>query len=120
MKIKIFLSTFFFQKFFSNFFLKKIFQKNIFQKNYFFKKFFFKNWTLSLLYPYGALTSCKKLEKSLERSLKYLKTDGRTTDGRTDYGRTDMGDYIGPSRVNPGSKKGFGGLEDNVWRILDI
>ena len=57
-------------------------------------RFFFKNRALSLLYPYGALTSCKKLEKSLERSLRYLKTDGRT----------DMGDYIGPSRVNPGSK----------------
>ena len=47
-------------------------------------RFFFKNRALSLLYPYGALTSCKKLEKSLERSLRYLKTDGRTKDGRTD------------------------------------
>ena len=27
--------------------------------------FFFKNRALSLLYPYGALTLCKKLEKSL-------------------------------------------------------
>ena len=62
-------------------------------------RFFFKNRALSLLYPYGALTSCKKLEKSLERSLRYLKTDGRTNGPRT-----DMGDYIGPSRVNPGSK----------------
>ena len=60
---------------------------------------FFKNRALSLLYPYGALTSCKKLEKFLERSLRYSKTDGRM-----DNRRTDMGDYIGPPRVNPGSK----------------
>ena len=46
-------------------------------------RFFFKNRALSLLYPYGALTSCKKLEKSLERSLRYLKTDYGRTDGRT-------------------------------------
>ena len=48
---------------------------------------FFKNRALSLLYPYGALTSCKKLEKTNERSLRYLKTDTRThrrTDGRKD------------------------------------
>ena len=42
---------------------------------------FLKNRALSLLYPYGALTSSKKLEKSLERSLRYLKTGhGLTTD----------------------------------------
>ena len=65
-------------------------------------RFFFKNRALSLLYPYGALTSCKKLEKSLERSLRYLKTDGlRTT--TTDYGRTWVITQD-PSRVNPGSK----------------
>ena len=52
---------------------------------------FFKNRALSLLYPYGALTSCKKLEKTNERSLRYLKTDTRT-DGRTDT-HTDKGDY---------------------------
>ena len=63
-------------------------------------RFFFKNRALSLLYPYGALTSCKKLKKSLERSLRYLKTDQRT-----DGPRTDMSDYIGPSRVNPGPKQ---------------
>ena len=62
-------------------------------------RFFFKNRALSLLYPYGALTSCKKLEKSLERSLRYLKTDYGL---RTDYGRTDMGDYIGPLSGKPG------------------
>ena len=50
-------------------------------------KIFFKNWALSLLYPYGALTSCKKLEKNNERSLEIFK-DGRTN-GRT----TDKGDY---------------------------
>ena len=33
-------------------------------------KIFFKIRALSLLYPYGALTSCKKLEKSFERSLR--------------------------------------------------
>ena len=43
---------------------------------------FFQNLALSLLYPYGALTSCKKLEKNNEQSLRYLKTDhGRTVDG---------------------------------------
>ena len=46
------------------------------------QRFFFKNWALSLLYPYGALTSCKKLEKTNEQSLRYLKTDGHTH-GRT-------------------------------------
>ena len=46
-------------------------------------KIFFKNRALSLLYPCGALTSCKKSEKSLELSLRYLKTD-RPTDQRTD------------------------------------
>ena len=47
--------------------------------------FFFKNRALSILYPYSALTSCKKLEKTIERSLRYLKTDGPLMDGpRTD------------------------------------
>ena len=47
-------------------------------------KTFFKNRALSLLYPYGALTSCKKLEKTNERSLRYSKTDGHTrTDTQT-------------------------------------
>ena len=41
------------------------------------KDFFSKKRALSLLYPYGALTSCKKLEKTNERSLEILK-DGRT------------------------------------------
>ena len=57
--------------------------------------FFFKNRALSLLYPYGALTSCRKLEKSLERSLEIFE-DRRTTDGPTDHGhgwlhRTSLG-----------------------------
>ena len=47
-------------------------------------RFFFKNRALSLLYPYGALTSRKKLEKTNERSLRHSKADGRTTDQRTD------------------------------------
>ena len=46
--------------------------------------FFFKNRAQSLLYLYGTLTSCKKLEKNDERSLRYLETDRRTTDQRTD------------------------------------
>ena len=62
-------------------------------------KFFFTNRALSLLYPYGALTSCKKLEKSLERSLRYLKTDGPRTDGRT---RAITKDPLGRTR---GKKK---------------
>ena len=37
--------------------------------------FFSKIRLLSLLYPYGALTSCKKLEKPYELSPRYLKTD---------------------------------------------
>ena len=36
-------------------------------------RFFFKNRALSLLYPYGALTSSKKLEKLVFEN---LKTDG--------------------------------------------
>ena len=44
--------------------------------------FFFKNRALSLLYPYGALTSWKKLENTNEQSLRYSKTDTRT-DGHT-------------------------------------
>ena len=55
-------------------------------------RIFFKNRALSLLYPYGALTSCKKLEKSLERSLRYLKTDhGQTNHGQGQLLRTPSG-----------------------------
>ena len=58
------------------------------------KIFFFKNLTLTLLYPYGSLTSCKKLEKNNGQFLRYLKMD-RLTDG--EMGRwTDYDDYIGP------------------------
>ena len=57
-------------------------------------RFFFKNRALSLLYPYGALTSCKNLEKTNEQSLRYLKTDTHT----------DKGNYQGPLRVNSGTK----------------
>ena len=53
-------------------------------------RFFFKNQALSLLYPYGALTSCKKLEKTNERSLRYLKTDHGRTNGRTDHGQGQL------------------------------
>ena len=43
----------------------------------------------------------QKIRKIL-RVVSEIFKDGRTN-GPTD-GRTDMGDYIGPSRVNPGSK----------------
>ena len=55
--------------------------------------FFFKNRALYLLYPYDALTSCKKIENINERSHRYLKMDLRTTEGRTDGPQTDKGDY---------------------------
>ena len=42
---------------------------------------FFQNRALSLLQPYGALTSCKKLEKTNERFLRYSKTDTHTDKG---------------------------------------
>ena len=45
-------------------------------------RFFFKNRALLLLYPYGALTSCQKLEKTNGQSQRYLKTD-RQKDRRT-------------------------------------
>ena len=41
-------------------------------------KIFLENPALSLLYPYGTPTSCKKSEKTNEGSLKYSKTNGRT------------------------------------------
>ena len=69
-------------------------------------RFFFKNWALSLLCPYGALTSCKKLEKTNGQSLRYLKTDG-LMDGQTNRqtnGRTDKCDYYGPHRENTEAK----------------
>ena len=50
-------------------------------------RFFFKNRALSLLYPYGVLTSCKKLEKTNERSLRYLKTETRTDTWTHGHGR---------------------------------
>ena len=42
-------------------------------------RFFFKNRALSLLYHHGALTSCKKLEKTNEQSLRYSKMEGAQT-----------------------------------------
>ena len=73
----------------------------------------FKNWALSLLYLYGALTLCKKLQKM---HLRYLKTDRLT----------DRGDYIGPPLANPVSKMrsayflGVIGLGQEIctWRVL--
>ena len=59
-------------------------------------KIFFKNQALSLLYPYGALTSCKKLEKANEQSLRYLKTDHRRTKAITKdpLGKPGVQNYI--------------------------
>ena len=57
-------------------------------------KIFFKNRALLLLCPYSVLTSCKKFEKSLERSLRYLKKDqltGEPTDGQGRLLRTHSG-----------------------------
>ena len=51
-------------------------------------RYFSKNRALSLLFPYGAPTSCKKLERTNGQSLRYLKKDGQTN-----HGRTDKGDY---------------------------
>ena len=59
-------------------------------------KFIFKNRALSLLHPYDALTSCKKLDKTNGQSLRYSKMDGPTID--------DRGDCIGSLRVNQGPK----------------
>ena len=74
-------------------------------------RFFFKNRALSLLYPYGALTTCKKLEKINGRSLRYSKTDGkthgRTTDGQKWLHRT-------PSD-KPGSKMVVKNKYRTVW-----
>ena len=61
-------------------------------------RFFFKNLALSLLYPYDALTSLKKLEKTDGWSLRYLKTYTHTDT------HTDKGNYKGPLRLNPGFK----------------
>ena len=50
------------------------------------RTFFFKNQALSIMYPYGVLTSCKKIKKKLlDRfwhiyRLTYRPTDGQTTD----------------------------------------
>ena len=63
--------------------------------------FFFKIRALSLLYPYGTLTSCKKLEKTNEWSLRYLKTDHGRMDGRTTDGQ---GRLLRTPRENAGSK----------------
>ena len=52
--------------------------------------------------PYGALTSCKQLEKTNGRSLRCLKMDRRTN--RPMDGSTDMGDYIGAPSDKSGPK----------------
>ena len=73
-------------------------------------RFFFKNRALSFLYPYGALTACKKLEKNNERTLRYLKTDGRTdgpTDGRTDQRTDGQGRLLKTPSGEPGVQNIF-------------
>ena len=59
-------------------------------------KIFFQK--MSLLYPYGTLTSCETSEKSNELSLRYLKTDGLTNR------QTDKHEHYGTHWVNPLSK----------------
>ena len=49
-------------------------------------KIYFENRALSLLYPYGTLNSCKKLEKTNKRS--EIFEDGLTDHGQTDHGWT--------------------------------
>ena len=57
-------------------------------------RIFAKNPTLSLLHPYGPLTSCKKSEKTNE-PIPGTECYGRRTDGQTD-GQKD-------ERTNPNS-----------------
>ena len=53
---------------------------------------------LSLLYPCGVLSSCKKLEKTSGRSLRSLKTDGLMDR------RMDRGENIRPLQITLGPK----------------
>ena len=62
-------------------------------------KTFFQNCGRVTFLLYWPTTSCKVSEKINDRSLRYLKTD------RLKAGQPDKGDYYGPQRVNPGSKK---------------
>ena len=47
----------------------------------------------------------RKILRAVYEIFKDGPTDGPRT---TDHGQTDMGDYIGPPRVNPGSKMASG------------
>ena len=44
-------------------------------------QYFFQKSGSVTLYPYGAVSSCKKLEKTDELALRYLKADYRLTNG---------------------------------------
>ena len=89
--------------------------------NPWFKILFFIIPDVSLSLLYWPLTSCKISEKTNEQFPRYSKMDGRSNDGP----QTNEGDYYGPNRVNPGSKK----LQflypkyrkfNNLWRQNDI
>ena len=56
---------------------------------------------MSNLYPYGALTSCKKLEKNNEWSPRYLESDGRTKGQTNGQGRL-LWTPLGKPRVQMG------------------
>ena len=62
--------------------------------------FFQKSGSVTFV-PLWCTNFMQKIRKIL-RAVSEIFKDGRTN-GPTD-GRKDMGDYIGPSRVNPGSK----------------
>jgi len=67
------------------------------------KIFFQKSGSVTFV-PLWCTNFMQKIRKIL-RAVSEIFKDGRTDHGRMNHGRTtDMGDYIGPPRVNPGSK----------------
>ena len=67
--------------------------------------FFFKTRALSLLYPYGALTSCKNYKKLMNglwdiKRLTNGRTIGRTTDGQGQLLRTSSGEPGVQNKLN--------------------
>ena len=51
---------------------------------------------MSLSYPYGPLTSCKKSKKSLEPFLRKLASNYERTDGLGRFLRTSSDNFLGP------------------------